>query len=185
MWDQWAVGNLMSTSNCPPGFGDSDRYRCSRGWVTNLLGPPGAFLALREGPVWHEQQVLHYSEEYSLHISQPEGERQRSEAGAFSLFLRTTQLYCAFCPNSVHKCPIPHKPSQGLRVKRTCLVGWSSTYTGIPATLSPSGWEEQSTPSEHRKPLGIARLREVWTAVGINLWVLLNLRDRLTKSKQT
>lgn len=53
------------------GFGDSDTNMLMGLEVTNLLGPPAGFLALQEGLVWLEQQVLHYSEEYSLRISQP------------------------------------------------------------------------------------------------------------------
>lgn len=76
--------NLLPTSNgLPSGLWEQGRKQMLTGLeVTNLLGPPGAFLALQEGPAWPEQQVLHYSEEYYLPVSQPEGERQSSEAGS-------------------------------------------------------------------------------------------------------
>lgn len=88
------VGNRLPTPNSLPSrlWGQGHRQMFMGLEVTNLLGPPGAFLALQEGPIWLEQQVLHYSEGYSLRISQPMGERQRSEAGSLPWYLRTTQL---------------------------------------------------------------------------------------------
>lgn len=114
--------------------------------VTNLLGPPGAFSAPREGPVWPEQQVLHYSEEYFLHISQPEGERRRSEVGSFPWYLRTTQPYRAFCPNSVHKCSNPHIPSPRPRGGMGMFGGLVFCLTSLP--LSMGGTSHSLTTSE-------------------------------------
>lgn len=111
---QWEIFCLLQTV-CPPGFGDSDTNRCSGGWRSPT------FLGL-------------------LELSWPCGKDQFGSNSKFSIILRNILFVflslrvrgrgqkqepshctseppncnCAFCPNSVHKCPIPHKPSQGL-----------------------------------------------------------------------
>lgn len=104
--------------------------------VTNLLGPPEAFLALQEGPVWLEQQVLHYSEEYYLRISQPGGKRQSSEARSFPSALRST---CTVQAVSTQSTDDP--PPQTLKAETWNGHAWQTSALPAltPATLSLGG----------------------------------------------
>lgn len=111
VWDQWAVGNLMSTSNCPPGFGDSDRYRCSRGW-----GSP-TFLGL-------------------LELSWPCGKDQFGTNSKFSIILRN--ILFIFLSLRVRGRGQKQEPSRCSSEPPNCTVHFVPTpSTNVPSPTSP------------------------------------------------